>query len=441
MLQWENKCIRFLQSHICLLGGVAVFVLSLWVRVGMLPAHTGDLDACLLPWCEALDKYGLGDFLHNKTGNYNVLYTTLLWVIAKLPVAPEIGIKLLSILFDYATAALMMLFVVRFYTGAHKRVWVLAVFALGSMSPLVLMNGAYWAQCDSIYTFFTLLALYKMLHDRYPQAMLWFGVAVAFKLQALFLLPLFLVLYCVKRKFSILLFGMIPAVLWLSGIPAYLSGLPLLTPFFIYFEQTEWYRMLTMNYPNWYILLRGPYEQLHNLGFGVVCVAFVAVCMWLAVKRLHLTAGSILLLGAWICYVCTSFLPGMHERYAYTGEIILLICIVLYRTRRMVLAAGSLYAAILGAYAVYLYYVPPHFEYWLMGLNYIGLFLLTLELVRVIHAENKPDDMTWHENAMAVWQQPGLLVQLSETEPLQDVQLQPAAKLEAEEDAPIEETR
>ena len=68
----------------------------------------------------------------------------------------------------------------------------LMTFHIASILPTVVFNGAYWGQCDVIYTSLCLMAVYMGLTRRSARSMIFFGLALAFKLQTVFFLPVML---------------------------------------------------------------------------------------------------------------------------------------------------------------------------------------------------------------------------------------------------------
>ena len=80
---------------------------------------------------------------------------------------------------------------------AHHEPYVAAItaFTVIWISPVVLFNSSMWAQCDSIYTFFALLAVYLLYKEKNIPAFVFLGIALSFKLQAIFVLPFFLFIY------------------------------------------------------------------------------------------------------------------------------------------------------------------------------------------------------------------------------------------------------
>ena len=118
--------------------------------------------------------------------NYTPAYLYFLLLIAKLGVAPLVGIKLLSVLFEYVAA---------WFVGAiayqkYKENWVRwCAFAVVPLLPTVLINSSYWAQCDSIYASFLLGSIYFVMKKRSLLSVLFLGISFPFKLQAVLLFP------------------------------------------------------------------------------------------------------------------------------------------------------------------------------------------------------------------------------------------------------------
>ena len=80
-------------------------------------------------------------------------------------------------------------------------------YAVVLFLPVVFLNSAVWAQCDSIYTSFCVMSFYFLLRGRGRLSMALYGVAFSFKLQAVFFAPAAVVFFLKGRlKFSDLLF-------------------------------------------------------------------------------------------------------------------------------------------------------------------------------------------------------------------------------------------
>ncbi len=90
-------------------------------------------------------------------------------------------------------------------------------------APTIFINSAAWGQCDAIYTAFCLGSLYFLLKERPAWACIFFGLAISFKLQAIFFLPVLLILL-LRRKLPMKYFILIPAIFLLMLVPAFIAG-------------------------------------------------------------------------------------------------------------------------------------------------------------------------------------------------------------------------
>jgi len=155
---------------------------------------TTDVRFFFAPWYDVLTQNGGLAALRYPFYNYNPPYLYLLTAATWLPVPELVAIKLIPVVFDLLLGYAGYL-IVRQYTRGHGRALLAA--ALLVLAPTVVLNSAWWGQCDSIYAAFSLLALHHQLRNRTVLAWALLGVAVGFKLQALFLVPaLITVLAC-----------------------------------------------------------------------------------------------------------------------------------------------------------------------------------------------------------------------------------------------------
>ena len=198
---------------------------ALALRWWLLPVVSGDYRAFLAPWYAHLAAAGGLPGLADTFSNYNTPYLALLAVLTYLPVEPLVAIKALSVVFDLVLAGFAYAVVATLRPGAR---W-LPVLAVGVvlLLPTVTLNGAAWAQCDSIYAAFGLPSVYFLLRRRPWAASAMFGLAFAFKLQAIFLLPVLVAVLIVNRhRLRSLLAA--PVAFLAALLPALLAGVALL---------------------------------------------------------------------------------------------------------------------------------------------------------------------------------------------------------------------
>ena len=110
-------------------------------------------------------QYGLYAECVNHQGEpcYNIPYLYFLCLFSYLPIRDLYLIKLLSILFDVLLAWAAMKLVGRATQNPLMRA---GCFLAVLFWPTVFLNGALWAQCDSIYVAFALLGIWLALEDK-----------------------------------------------------------------------------------------------------------------------------------------------------------------------------------------------------------------------------------------------------------------------------------
>lgn len=335
---------------LCLLPvGLAVFL-----RCLCLDYTSNDYLVFLSDWAAFFRENGGWAALRLPKGNYNVPYLYFLAAISYFPVPDLYAIKLFSILFDVILAWGGMRLV---HALTPERIGgPAAAFCVLLLLPTVILNGALWAQCDSIYAAFCIHALASALERRSAQSVLLVALAFSFKLQTVFLLPLWCALWLAGRiKFRHLL--LFPAVSAAVCLPALLLGKPLGDILGIYLGQTtEYSNYLTLNAPSVYALL--PFEITSNIPaaahLGILSAfAAVGVILLLLFFRRHKITDQALFLTALFFAVGIPFLlPHMHDRYFFLADV-LTLCWSCFRPRRIVFTAAVQIAS-LGAYYAYL---------------------------------------------------------------------------------------
>ena len=252
--------------------------------------------------------------------DYNVPYLYLLAVVgAALPsLDPTIAVKAISITFDYALA-----FFVYKCVGvkSNSRIVPLLAALATLMAPTVLTNSSLYGQCDAIFTTFLVACLYFLLVGRQAWAFVAFGLALSFKLQALFLAPLFLWLL-MKRACDWRCFLLVPAVFLVALVPAWLVGRTLLSLLTIYVRQANKPTDLHSGLPNLWAWVPDSLYQWWPL--GVVFAACVVLLVAIAIRRSSVKMNSelIVFLATYSALMMPYILPKMHQRYFFPAEVV-----------------------------------------------------------------------------------------------------------------------
>ena len=134
---------------------LTVLVAALALRVPMLSHQTYDYQDFLAPWVQFFRQNGGFQAIRQPLGDYNVPYLYFLAAFSYLPIADLYLIKALSMVFDLLLAFTGGRLARRVFGGKYAYP---AAFSILLLLPTVVLNGAYWGQCDSLYAALTLLA-------------------------------------------------------------------------------------------------------------------------------------------------------------------------------------------------------------------------------------------------------------------------------------------
>ncbi len=351
MFKWERKLTDAVSREKDWLFPAAVLLIGVLVRITGFSFRSGDMYYYLEPWFETIRAGGFSS-LSSRVGNYNLLYQTIIAFMTKIPVKAIYQYKILSLIGDiYLSFSVARLCCV--IRGKPLfRPFFNTVFAVTFLLPTVVVNSAFWGQCDSLYAAFAVAALAYAYRNRGIPAFLLFGLALGFKLQAIFLLPFLIYLYFDSRKFSVLHFLLSVACFWGTGLVCFLCGQNLLAPFTVYFEQTGQYKEMYMNFPSVWMLFGNNYT-FRSVALGLTLAALGVVLYWILSRRLTLEKPESWLAAAcWSVWTCVLFLPAMHDRYGYLLDV-LLIALAAIRPRYVKFAVAAALTS-LAAYAPFL---------------------------------------------------------------------------------------
>ena len=216
-------------------------------------------------------------------------------------------------------------------------------YALTFCSITVILNSSFWAQCDSIYVAFILLSIYFLEKEKNIASFIFVGIAFAFKLQTVFILPFYIFYYISTQKISILHFLIIPITDIVMCLPAVLLGRPVKDIIEIYLVQTDYGKLIQMNCPNFYALICNGndmtyYYLLKSFSIILTLTILGSVLCFAIYKKIDMTdKENILLTAIWTVFTCIMFLSSMHERYGYLIDILAIIYAML-NTKRIWLA-------------------------------------------------------------------------------------------------------
>lgn len=310
-----------------------LFIAGIVIRCAVIHNTNIDTNNYLIPWYDYIAQKGILTALGDNFANYTPPYTYLLALMTAIPIPKLIAIKIIPIVMDLINSILIYKIINSRYPSSSISLWAAVIFWC---LPSVILNSAYWGQADSFYTGFLLLTIYFLLLSRPLFAMLAFSISVAFKLQAIFMAPLLVVLLIkpfantnndeVNSNIKFWHFLLVPMVYCLLCLPAVLLGRKWSDVLAIYLDQAKTFKNLSDYAPNPYVFISNQYfHPVYELGlvFAVICV-----CVWIAFtakKNLNLIKDRLLLAALASVAIVPFLLPKMHERYFYPADALSLV--------------------------------------------------------------------------------------------------------------------
>ena len=343
----EDRIWNFIDEHTYFVYGFVITVLALVIRMLLVKYQSGDYDMFLKVWFDELKMYGGLSGLAQNIGNYTPIYMTILALLTYLPLSSLVSIKLVSILFDIIGGIYVYKIVKELLKDKkNSNKIALVIYGLYFVLPTVFLNSAYWSQSDGIYTAFILISLYYLIKNDFIKGIVFFSIALSFKFQAIFIFPLYILMYFNNRKLKFRYFLIIPMVIFVLSIPKVIYSGNLLSGFEVYLNQSGTYSdYLTLNLPNAYSiyskgfdssnpnLITTPFKEMGTIGIIVTMVIFITIALLVHKKKIKFDKKTIIDFGLWSILICTFFLPQMHERYLFMADVIGLLYFVIHKEK------------------------------------------------------------------------------------------------------------
>lgn len=307
---------------------LCLFVLAFMIRWKLMPIQSADYYGFLEEWMNTIRENGGFASLSMEISNYTSPYMYIMTILSYISSNDLYALKLVSVFFDYMAA--VAVFRILYHMTRSRGKAVLGMAAL-LLSPAVIIDGAYWCQCDMIYTTFLLYSFYWFLRDDSEKSAIFFSLSFCFKLQSVFLLPFFLIMWLKKRTIQLRHYLYVPVIYVISCIPAWLSGRSLWELLTIYVGQSGYYPWGTLNYPNIYALLGEAMPDMRHAaevsGAGTLMTIILLGCIayWLYNKSLRLTNELLVTLALFTVALIVYSLPHMHDRYGFLIDLLAII--------------------------------------------------------------------------------------------------------------------
>ncbi len=286
---------------------------------------TGDYNSFLSKWYAEIKSLGGFKGFASSVGDYTPMYKYIITILTYIPINDLYLYKAVSCIFDGILAVYVGL-VVRHLVKSD--VTALIAYAVTLFLPNTFLNSGVWAQCDSIFTCFTVMSFYYMLRGKEKTSMIMYAISFSFKIQAIFYAPVIVIALLKGRlKWKSLPFFAVGYIA--CALPAMIAGMsPADALFGAYMKQVGEYNRLTLNAPNLYQFISDKYMRddkisammvLCSLGIcAIACTGFYKYKGEISDKQWLLIAYAFSILLPYV-------LPHMHERYYYMADIFAVI--------------------------------------------------------------------------------------------------------------------
>lgn len=347
-LSAELKIGKIVFNRVDILFIGVLWLFCFFLRYRLYPIKSADYTGFLAEWMESIRQYGPLKSLGMEISNYTSPYMYIM-SLASLTDDALYALKNVSVLFDYIASVVMFLLVYELTQNKQKSVLAMAFVLL---SPTVILNGAYWCQCDIIYSTFVLLGLLFFFKGKSAGCFIFLGIGFAFKLQTLFILPFLIVMWLKNKTVKLWHAVFIPVMYVVMHIPAWIMGRPIKEWLFIYIDQSDYYPWGTLNYPNIYTFLDERIYTNHYMnevsGAGMfltmMLMGVIAYCFYN--RKMKLTNELMITTAMFMLMVVLYTLPHMHERYGFMIDMLAIVYCLL-NPKKMVLTLTLMFISVL----------------------------------------------------------------------------------------------
>ena len=363
--------LRFLTENGIVFVLLAATVLSLAARFLASPYPTRDVVGYVFAWMKDIRAAGLKNF-YSVNADYSPLYLFFVGLLSLVPGGKEVTVGAYTYPSTWMTVlkgsyfvfdllnALTVALIIRKLTGSKGKA--AAGYLVMTVLPVQFINSAVWGNADAVYACFLLYTLYFSLCGKSKTAFAFFGLALANKLQALFLAP-FLLYLLLRRKLKFSSVLLVPVAVTASFLPAYFCGASFFEPFGFFGKQVDGYSKLTLGCPNFWQLFAFREENAKLLGTGATVFGLLAIGVFFALLWLRFirpTNENLLTAAAFLVGITVFFLPHMHERYFYLLDVLTVAAAFVRGKRYFLIPVMQLASGI--AYCHYIsgkYFIAP----------------------------------------------------------------------------------
>ena len=358
---------------------VLLLALAFVSRAMVFDYETLDYQDFLTHWVDFFRFNGGFAALDTPVGNYNIPYLYFMALFSYSGIKDLYLIKLLSVFFDVVLAYGSMMLLGKYAQSPVRR---LACFFTVLFLPTVFLNGAVWGQCDSIYVSLAVMSIVLALDGKPVRAMIFIALSFGFKLQAVFLMPVFAVLL-IAGKVKLRHFLVFPVTYVILVLPAVIAGRPFWDTLTLYFGQTGSIGdAMSYSASSLFAIV----DRVQNTALAsrlAILAAFLFMLLVIAAVffgRKQMTNRVILGAAVLFAIGIPFLLPHMHDRYFFAADIMAVVMTFAafeFFPAALLVQFGSL----LGYYAYFKtrFLLPMRYGGWamLIALCLAGLYFLT----------------------------------------------------------------
>jgi Gpi18-like mannosyltransferase len=387
----QNKFDKVAPFLFILLCMTALYI----VRISLYFYESGDYSHFLRRWISEYRTMTFVQGLATTVSNYNPPYMYILNIIARINVPDLVMIKTVSVFFDL----LIAFFVMKIVSLKTQRLNMqILAFVLAFAIPTVIINSAMWGQCDSIYSAFAIGSFYYGLVKRSKMSYAFMALAIAFKLQAAFLLPIlpiFVITKNIRLRDCYIFFVVYLATL----LPAIIAGMPLSEALFAYAEQAGYYSRLSLNMVNIWRFINLPdnlvpifYDGFATAGFFMTGAAVLGLMYFTYVHRSRLVDTVDFVRLAYLFAIIIPFmLPKMHDRYYYMADV-LSVALLLFDRRRWYVPVVTIFCSLISYEYFLIYWTGTEvmeYKYAVIALMFIIFIVLRDYVISLIDVDKQ----------------------------------------------------
>lgn len=395
MTQIDDFLFAFFKKYMWIIVMVIAFILSTLAKTFAFPFLSHDYNNFLIHWMQEYQAMGIHDGFGTSLGDYTPIYNYFLCIFANI--FPEVGwvyaIKWFNILFELSFALAVFFIVYKCFDNLNYSA---LAFIISLIIPSIIINGAFWGQCDIIFTSFLVWSFYFILNKKYDLALIFFSISFAFKLQAVFFAP-FLFLLILKREVKIYQIIYIPLVYLLLAIPSLICGRSFMDIISVYVKQANEYGgRIALSAPSIYGFFDN--EITETLSYVPLIIFFVitlSYIFYLYYKDFELNKENLITVALISILFSAFFLPHMHERYFFPADLFVVLYLFI-KKKGFVTCLLINFASIIccssflfSAYHVKEMFAPLDIIKVGSALNLIAVTILVIEMRNIQNKRNK----------------------------------------------------